>query len=548
MRLMKQQEHQQQQRYFQPFFHHEHGPHGPTSPQEIRDPRDPQREFYEQAAAGKYYMRVDRGPPEHRAPHLISHPAHPFTPRQNEVPGRDFRLTANSRGHLSAHVPSSMESPLSRAHHGVSTLPGERVPPIERPLIDSVVPVSSSIQPHLHSHLHTHTHLHVHDEMKYRGAMTANDASHFERHDRASMPIPPVVPSSVVPPHQHRPTSRTMEMFEHPMKGYPTELTPQQAHDLQRRESLSRQLAREGREGHIMPSSSVGREGTVSPSFPHEAQDLHRDAIAYYHWARLPNNKFNPTSSGRHGTSQAPDLSPIGLPTGMRHTPAEFRDKHLSERLVSSPHVQERDKIALEHMEKQRRNQNILREQETAKLKNDRLLSERSLRPEDVHPAFHGSPYIEARRLQQQQQQQQEPRSVYDRKMYDLHERERMEHHMAQLERTERARQERYFRPQERTPHHEARIAAHERLLDRSIHEQRPLSERISHDRAMLERPTHDLSSMHERLPHERPILERPLHDRAHHERPPSDRSDRSSLERPSIYNFPPETIDLSGE
>lgn len=505
MRLMQQQEHP---RYMPTYFPHEHG-HRANSPRDIRDPRD-QREFFEQAGGKYHYMRLDRAPPEHRSPHsLLSHPVHPFTPRPNEVPGREFRIGQNPRGHLPP-VPSSIESVLSRGHHvGVNSLPGERAPPIDRPLIEPSAPGMSPIQPHLHSHLHTHTHLHVlSDEIKYRNSVAANEAAHFERHDRVT-PHPAVVPSSAAP-HQHRPNSRSREMYEHPMKGYPAELMAQ-TRDLHLRESVSRHQRGDGRESHGPPT--VAREGATSPSFPHE------DALAYYHWVRMQHNRMNSAPS-RHG---APDLSPRGLPPGMRHTPVEFREKHLAEKLVSSPHVQDHEKIALA-IEKQIHNQNLLREHaESLKMKSDRsAIPERNFRgSEEIHPSFHGSHFMDVRRMQEQ------PRAMYDRQIHDPSVLSLQEQRMAQYERSERALHERYARAQE--------IARHERLPHERIPHERLLDRPPPHDQ---QRPPHE----QQRLSHERLLHERPPHERLPHERIP--------LDRPGAIfeHYKPETIDLSGE
>lgn len=527
MRLMQQREHQERYMSSMPtYFPHEHG-HRANSPRDIRE----QREYFEQASGKYHYMRFDRGPPEHRSPHsLISHPAHPahpFTARAGDVPGRDFRIGQPPRGHIQP-VPSSIESSLSRGHHvGANSIPGERVPPIDRPLIEPSAPGVSPVQPHLHSHLHTHTHLHVHpDEIKYRNSVAANEAAHFERHDRVT-PHPAVVPSSAAP-HQHRPSSRSRELYEHSMKGYASEMMGQ-SHDLHLRESVNRHLPRDSRESHGPPT--VAREGAGSPSFPHEAQDMHRDPLAYYHWARMQHSRLNPAAS-RHGPGQAPDLSPRGLPPGIRHTPVEFREKHIAEKLVQSPHTQERENIALA-LGKQLHNQNLLREHESLKLKNERSLPERNFRPEERHPQYHSSHFMDVRRIQ-------EARTMYDRSIHDpsvlgsIHERERERERAERLAQIERsALHERFLRGPER-PHHER--LPHERLSLERLHE-RPLHERPPHERLPHERPPHE-----QRPPHER------LHERSSHERPPHE---RLPLDRPaSLYEHvkPDTVIDLSGE
>jgi len=510
-------------------FSHEHA-HRSGSP---HDPRD-LREYH-------HLMKGMERPPSDHRPLVSPHPAHPFTPRGSEAVSLDFhRLPPQSgRPHLPGpQTPTSIEAAYAARGHQLSdSAVNERIPSIDRP------PVSSSLlQPQLHAHHHTHTHLHLHDEIKYRNqaaaaAAAANDPAHFDRHDRAQHPnIPPTPP---IPTHRPSSRSSSREMFEFQHKPYTSEALAQA-----RLRDMNRHHTPLGRESHAPPP--VVREGAASPSFPHDSGD----PVAYHHFITQFQQRKSYPLAGRHGHGQAPDLSPRGLPQGVRHN-MEFNreavmEKHMSEKNPSSnPLHLEREKLMREQRE-QREQQRAYDEkqrhhrmfQERAaggsldqlKMKSDMSVQERLYREEhqrmfqeraaggsldqlkvksdigfqerqyreEMHPQYHS--YEMLRRIH-------EPRQVYDRTLHDQlygHERER--------ERIDRERMER-----------ETRIAHMER-------------ERLLSDRAAIH---HERFMRHERLPHTRSPMEQHPLDRA------------SAHERESIYRHlrTPETvIDLSGD
>ena len=499
-------QHRANERFLPYNFAHEHA-HRSGSP---RDPRD-MREYH-------HVMKgIDRPPSDHRQ--LVSpHPAHPFTPRGSEPIPLDYhRLPPQSgRSHLPGqHVPTSIEAAYAaRGHQLPESAVSERIPSMERP------PVSSSLlQPQLHAHHHTHTHLHLHDEIKYRNqaaaaaaAAAANDPAHFDRHDHGQHPnIPPTPPIAA-----HRPSSRSngRDMFEFQPKSYPTEALAQA-----RLRDMNRHHTPLGREPHVPPS--VAREGAGSPSFPHDSVD----PVAYHHYiTQLQQRKAYAPHAGRHG--QAPDLSPRGLPQGIREAAIE---KHLSEKIPSAQHHLEREKLLREQQraydEKQMRQQHHRLLQERAaggpsdplKMKGDIGVPERQYR-EELHSPYH--PYEAFRRIH-------EPRQVYDRTLHDPavmfgHDRER--------ERIERERldRERVERERERIAH-----------MERNVLSERAANERLYSERAAMQHHERLLRQGHERLPHARSPMEQHPLDRA------------SSHDRPSIYGHlrAPETvIDLSGD
>jgi len=338
--------------------------HGFQHPPDIHDhhrsisPRD----FANAEQASKYsqLLKAERALPEHlspRTPSLAhqSHPGHPFPPRVSEQ-SREFRMAHGDRPHISPHGHGNMEA-LSRFAH--DPMAPSIIPPMDRPTIDPITGLPS-IQPHLHSHLHTHTHLHVHpDDIKYRGHGVHPSENHHERS----------TPHHIVPPLPHpprRPSSAGRE--------YHDNVSLLLQHD----PHLSRHIPPNSR-GET-PHPPISREGAISPSFPREQPSRHSDPVAYHLWlTQLKRIHQRPWSAhGGNGPpphSQAPDLSPHGLPGGPpihAHHPhiRSDHEKHLHEKLIQA----EREKIA---REKHMRHILQTREHMESKMKSEHMLHER---------------------------------------------------------------------------------------------------------------------------------------------------------------------------
>eukprot|EP00111_Clytia_hemisphaerica_P008651 TCONS_00025296-protein len=537
MQRMLQQQQQQHHRgsgeRYMPYFSHDH-PHRPGSPP-----------LFE----GKYPALVkglERQPTDHRSQHATllsphpSHPAHPFVPQRNSEALEFHRLSQSGRGPHPPHPPhpTSAAEAYLRAHRtsGDST-PGERPhSAMDRSALEPPPVSGSLVQPHLHAHHHTHTHLHLHDEHLRNASQAEPSNPHLERREHLSIPPTPPIPT-------HRPSSRPgtavpRELYEYPHHSFAA------ANEAQARlaREMSRHRVPHGRESH--PPSVVGREGAVSPSFPHDPQEMMRDPVAYHHY--VTQRKSFPHGT-RHGHGQAPDLSPRGLPQNVRHNPEAFNreaiEKHLNEKLTSTAHFEraEREKI----MRAEHARHMLLQERGPAseavlKMKGEMLLppgAERGFGREDIHSSYHYDPVR---------------RSLYERSAHPdaaflVHERER--------ERIERERErERMARSSvfDRSAVSERERALNEHMLSE---QHRAMTEREREHRAMSERERalNEQRALHERymrqaqerVPHARSPMEHHLERQPHDRLPPHE---RAAHERASIISghFKPETIDLS--
>lgn len=499
---------------------HEHL-HRPQSPRDMRDPREQHREMLFDSKYHPLLKGYERPPTDHRPQHpLVSpHPPHPFSSRSTEP--LDFRIAQSGRPRIpTPHISSNVEA-FSRTHHpGVDVIAGERMPPIDRTMIEP--PVSGALlQPQLHAHHHTHTHLHLHDDLKYRN-QAQSESGHFDRHEHPPQ-HPTIPPATSIPPSSRA----SRELYELQHKGFSHDALAQ-AHVNFR--ELNRHHTPHGRESASHPTPVIGREGAASPSFPHDAHD----PVAYHHYLTQMPRKMYPHAS-RHG--RAPDLSPRGLPQMPRHS-SEFsreneREKHLSEKLSINNQLTDREKFLRAEQarvfdDKQMRHHLLLQERnapDSLKMKNDLIIPDRYVR-EEVHSPYH----YDVRRLH-------ESRSLYERglhpdpALFAAHERERLERERIHMERSsvlsERALSERAL----------SERALSERALTERAFTERALTERALNERVLNERALHHerylRQSQHDRMPHARSPMERVV---APHE--------RQSI----IGHYKPETIDLSGD